>query len=100
MKLSHQGNSVKRRRVIFTYKDPQAREVVVSGDFNAWDPSSHPMHPKEGGCWQKIMMLPPGEYEYKFVVDGQWRTDPQNLQQCTNCFGTFNSLLRVAAKGS
>jgi len=45
--------------------------------------------------WQKVMMLPPGQYEYKFLVDGQWRTDPNNPRQCTNCYGTNNNILHV-----
>jgi 5'-AMP-activated protein kinase regulatory beta subunit len=98
MKPSHAVNLVKRRRVIFSYDDLQAKEVAVSGDFNTWNQSSHPMKQNGDGCWQKIMMLPPGDYEYKFVVDGQWRTDPHNLRQCSNCFGTSNNILQVRAK--
>ena len=98
MKPSQVGNSAKRRRVIFAYENSQANEVSVSGDFNAWHPSSHPMKQNGDGCWQKIMMLPPGDYEYKFVVDGHWRTDPENLCQCCNCFGTSNNILQVSAK--
>ncbi len=100
MRPRHAGSSVKRRRVIFAYDDSQAREVTVSGDFNAWNQSSHPMKKNSDGCWQKIMMLPPGNYEYKFVVDGQWRIDPHNLRQCSNCFGTSNNILQVRAKNT
>ena len=57
MRPRHAGSSVKRRRVIFAYDDSQAREVTVSGDFNAWNQSSHPMKKNSDGCWQKIMML-------------------------------------------
>ena len=43
-------------------------------------------------------MLPPGAYEYKFVVDGEWLTDPGNPEVRPNAFGTYNSVLLVAAK--
>ena len=98
MKTHLTGHSVKRRRVVFSYDDTQAQEVAVSGDFNTWHQSSHPMKRNKEGRWQKIVMLPPGDYEYKFVVDGHWQTDPQNLCQCSNCFGTANNIMRVPAK--
>lgn len=95
MKTSRAKKTISRRRVQFTFNDPQARNVAVCGDFNAWQTSSHPMKRNGEGLWQKIMMLPPGEYEYKFIVDGDWRIDPDNPQQCANRFGTLNHRLRV-----
>ena len=50
----------------------------------------------EDGLWKKIVMLPPGKYEYKFLVDGQWWHDPSNAYVCINCFGTQNNVLVVA----
>jgi 1,4-alpha-glucan branching enzyme len=75
--------------------DPQARKVSLSGDFNEWNTASHAMKSDGNGRWQKILMLPPGDYEYKFLVDGQWRTDPGNPNQCVNAYGTFNHVLHV-----
>jgi len=40
-------------------------------------------------------MLPVGTYEYKFLVDGIWRLDPQNNQTCPNCFGTYNNIFNL-----
>ena len=28
--------------------------------------------------WTKILQLPPGMYEYRYVVDGHWCDDPDN----------------------
>lgn len=28
-------------------------------------------------CWSTLLWLYPGTYEIKFIVDGQWITDPQ-----------------------
>lgn len=92
----HQSRkTAKRRRILFSIGDDQAHEVAVIGDFNEWNQASHPMKSDGNGLWQKIMMLPPGQYEYKFLVDGQWRTDPNNPNQCTNRFGTLNNILQV-----
>ena len=95
MRHTDQRKSAKRRRILFSIDDPQAHEVAVAGDFNTWDRASHPMKKDGNGQWQKVMMLPPGQYEYKFIVDGQWRIDTNNPNRCPNCYGTFNNILHV-----
>ena len=90
--------AVKRRRILFSLVNPQAREVSVAGEFNGWNPATHPMKSNGNGNWQKIMMLPPGQYEYKFLVDGQWRNDPSNPDRTPNCYGTYNDILKVNKK--
>lgn len=95
MKLPQTQKTIKRRRIVFSFHDDRAHDVAVTGDFNRWDCTSHPMKHDGSGIWQKIMLLPPGQYEYKFVVNGQWRTDPDNPNQCPNCFGTYNNVLQV-----
>jgi len=37
----------------------------------------------------------PGRYEYRFVVDGQWRDDPACTERVPNGFGSENCVLRV-----
>ena len=48
------------------------------------------------GTWEKTVMLPPGQYEYKFLVDGKWTIDPQNNQTSQNDFGALNSILNLS----
>ena len=52
----------------------------------------------ESGMWKKMLMLTPGRYEYKFLVDGEWRNNPENELLFPNDFGTHNNLLRVSKK--
>lgn len=85
-----------RRRVIFSLKTSKAKEVILMGNFNGWNAKAHPMKKDENGVWKKIIMLSPGRYEYKFLVDGRWRTDPENDQVCFNRFGTRNNILIVS----
>jgi 1,4-alpha-glucan branching enzyme len=66
------------------------------GDFNDWNAKAHPTNKDENGVWKKTVMLFPRRYEYKFLVDGQWQTDPQNDQACFKRFGTRNSILVVS----
>jgi 1,4-alpha-glucan branching enzyme len=86
----------KRHRVMLAMEAPDAKEVVLAGDFNKWNAKSHPMKKDKGGVWKRSAMLPPGRYEYKFLVDGQWRNDPKNDKTCPNRFGTRNSVLTIS----
>ena len=85
--------TVKRRRITFSFESTDADKVVLMGDFNNWNPKTHPMKNDGNGIWSKTVVLSPGKYEYKFFVDGKWKKDPQNDHACSNCFGTQNSLL-------
>lgn len=85
----------KRRRVTLSLDAPHAKEVSLMGDFNNWNAKTHPMKKNESGVWKKTVMLQPGRYEYKLMVDGQWQNDPGNDQACLNCFGTHNNVIVV-----
>jgi hypothetical protein len=54
-----------------------AHKVAVSGDFNNWDPFELGMQ-KKGTAWERRLYLGDGRHEYRFMVDGQWITDPAN----------------------
>ena len=87
-----------RRRVVFRLTAPEAVAVCVSGDFNKWDEHRHLLKRKPGGFWEKTLMLPPGRYEYKFRVDGNWLLDPANGYSCENSYGSRNSVIEVDAR--
>jgi 1,4-alpha-glucan branching enzyme len=87
-----------RRRITFTFEEVGAGQVILTGDFNQWDIQKHPMQKKPDGMLEKIVMLPPGRFEYKFKVDGQWRCDPANYNRCKNAFGTQNSVIVIEPK--
>lgn len=86
----------KKRRVVFSLEAPNANEVMVAGDFNRWNVKTHPMKKDNSGVWEKALMVSPGRYDYKFLVDGRWKNDPKNDQTCPNCFGTLNNVLIVS----
>ena len=63
-----------RRSITFTVEDAPGKQVAVAGTFNDWTPD-RPLLDKEGnGVYSCRMMLEPGTYEYKFVVDGDTTT--------------------------
>lgn len=88
----------KRRRLTFCFESAKAEGVILMGDFNNWNAKIHPMKKDKNGVWKKIVMVYPGRYEYKFLVDGDWQLDPQNEDCCVNSFGSRNNVLVVAAK--
>jgi hypothetical protein len=64
--------------VIFFHRGSEkAREVILSGSFNNWDPQILKMSKTDSG-WIAAVTLRPGKYWYKFVVDGNWTTDRDN----------------------
>ena len=87
----------KRRKVTVSVDLSGANEVILMGDFNNWNPKKHLMKQDRDGVWNKAVILPPGDYQYKFLVDGQWKEDPQNDQICLNCFGSYNNILNLTA---
>ncbi len=88
----------KKGRVLFTLEAPEAKETFLVGDFNDWDAKKHPMKKRKRGDWEKIVMLPPGTYEYKYLVDGEWWNDPRNEALSQNCFGTHNNVVTIGPK--
>jgi 1,4-alpha-glucan branching enzyme len=74
---------------------PTAQEVCVAGSFNDWHPNVTPMIRLDEGKWTKELALPPGRYEYRFVVDGVWVDDPAATELIPNSFGTANAVLVV-----
>lgn len=81
--------------MVFSLHAPQAEKVILTGDFNQWNLKKKGMKKGSSGAWEATLLLSPGTYEYKFIVDGKWQMDPANSQVCKNCFGTHNNLLAV-----
>ena len=50
---------------------------------------------KNEGVYTASIKLAPGRYEYKFVIDGTWCADPENLDFVRNEHGTLNSVVVV-----
>ena len=91
-------NTSKKKKTIqsteFSLHAPEAKKVFLAGDFNDWNPEQYSMRKFKTGMCTKKLKLAPGRYEYKFVVDGEWCTDPAN----DNCQVTDmgeNSILEV-----
>jgi chromosome partitioning protein len=88
-----------RREVVVHFRDDRAHDVRIAGDFNGWVPDKgvRSLIEAQGPqrVWTKILQLPPGTYEYRYVVDGEWREDPDNPKVITSSVGGRNSVLVV-----
>ncbi|MEW6501263.1 MAG: isoamylase early set domain-containing protein [Thermodesulfobacteriota bacterium] len=80
----------------FALTAPEATAVYLVGDFNHWDDAKDKMRKMKDGTHKKSVKLKPGRYEYRFVVDGQWWTDPCNEDRCASPYGTDNSVLTIS----
>jgi 1,4-alpha-glucan branching enzyme len=78
---------------------PDAQQVFLAGDFNGWDPTKDSMRKFKDGTCTKKLKLKPGRYEYQFVVDGNWWTDPANPHRSTTEFGSQNSVIFIGDTG-
>ncbi|HUK84068.1 MAG TPA: glycogen-binding domain-containing protein [Verrucomicrobiae bacterium] len=89
------SQSATASQVTFTYADPSAKEVFLAGQFNNWSPTATALRKDDAGVWSVAITLKPGRYQYKFVVDGDWRVDPANPNSTDDGSGNINSLKTV-----
>jgi hypothetical protein len=71
-----------RYEVHFRFRDGKPHTAIaVAGTFNQWNKSSVPMTGPDPNGWYTVkLVLAKGEYEYKFVLDGElWTNDPTNV---------------------
>jgi 1,4-alpha-glucan branching enzyme len=84
-----------KKKASFRLDAPGAREVCLAGSFNEWNPSIRPLKRDMQGIWTITVMLVPGTYEYRFVVDGEWRDDPNATERRANEHGTQNCVICI-----
>ena len=87
-----------RRRVEFIVEDAPGRDIAIAGSFNGWACDRKMVDKNGDGVYRCIMQLEPGTYEYKFVVDGEWKLDERNPNFAPNSLGSLNSVLVVDVK--
>jgi len=87
---------VENGRLLFVFHDDEATSVAVAGDFNQWDQLA--LERNGAGLWTTEIVAPrAGQFEYKFVVNGQrWVEDPSNGMKAPDNFGGLNSVIVLA----
>ena len=85
-----------KKAVTFTVHAEKGKAVYLAGSFNEWSTTAKKMAYKtKAGIYSATVQLAPGEYQYKFVIDGTWCADPENANAVPNDQGTYNSVITV-----
>ena len=94
-KKNHNNGTGNGRTRSFSLAAPEAASVQLVGDFTDWQ--QKPIHMQKGadGVWTAKVELPPGPHPYRFLVDGQWRDDPQCARYEPNPYGGQNAVCQV-----
>jgi 1,4-alpha-glucan branching enzyme len=80
----------------FSFKSPAAMSVLLVGDFTHWQQKPIALKKQPDGIWRATVALAPGSYHYRFLVDGEWRDDPECTIRVPNPFGQHNSVRVVS----
>ncbi|HEV2209168.1 MAG TPA: isoamylase early set domain-containing protein [Verrucomicrobiae bacterium] len=84
------------RKQTFRFSGPSATSVLLVGDFTHWQQNAIPMQRGKNGFWTTTLELQPGKHTYRFLVDGEWRDDPECTLRVPNPFGTEDMVRQVA----
>jgi 1,4-alpha-glucan branching enzyme len=87
-------SSAKSNRT-FSINAPEALSVQLVGDFTHWQENPVNLKRQHGGIWKATVPLTPGTYHYRFLVNGQWRDDPECTVRVPNPFGGENSVRQI-----
>jgi len=91
----------------FTYvplEDEEVGSVSLRGSFNSW--GEWPMEKQPDRTWSITVNLEPGEYQYKFFINGKWPqdmstaraggpVDPNAVGYINDGFGGQNAICRI-----
>lgn len=91
-----QSGKSPRNKVTFKTRVGEAREVVVTGEFTGWAKDKVRLEKRSDGEWSAAIDLAPGRYQYRLLIDGEWRDDPSAQERVPNQFGTSNCVLTVS----
>ena len=69
----------------------KARQVLLAGSFTNWQHEARAMTKTDSG-WIADIVLSPGKFWYKFIVDGNWIVDDDNQLREHDGRGNTNSI--------
>ena len=95
MATSKKSSPGSEKSIDFILTMPNVSKVMLAGSFNNWNYKTTPLTKSKDHTWKRSLTLKPGRYEYKFVVDGRWITDPHNNNRARNSVGSENSVIEV-----
>jgi serine protease AprX len=88
---------IENGKILFAFQGDRAASVSLAGDFNGWDFNKTKLCKDEHGFWRIALDAPPpGVYQYKFIINGEWwLEDPNNEMTAPDNHGGLNSVLTI-----
>jgi Glycogen recognition site of AMP-activated protein kinase len=97
--ITKPGPNVTPEGVVFNHKlDGKNRQIYLAASFNNWnkEDAQYLMKDDDGdGVYSITVKLPPGTYQYKYVIEGKWTQDPYGPDEAPDGFGGRNSKFEV-----
>jgi hypothetical protein len=84
--------------VLFILPASGAKVVSVVGSFSEWEPVAL-SDDDHDGIWTAEIPLPPGRYEYAFIIDGRWFGQDPSADEYIRSFGEYSSVRYVGGGG-
>ena len=84
-----------KKKETFSFNAPDALSVMLVGDFTHWQKEPISMRKDASGIWKATVALEPGTHHYRFLVNGEWRDDPECTLRVQNPYGGQNSVRNV-----
>lgn len=83
----------------FAYFRPGATCVELAGDFNGWGSPLQRLTRDESGWWRARVELAPGEYRFKYLIDGAiWEADYASYGVENDRHGGWTSVVWIDAR--
>ncbi len=79
----------------FSLAAPGATSVQLVGDFTHWNERPIALRKSNGGLWRATTRLETGSHPYRFLVDGEWRDDPECSLRVPNPYGGQDCVRQV-----
>jgi 1,4-alpha-glucan branching enzyme len=83
------------KKQTFRFSAPAAMSVLLVGDFTHWQLKGIPMKRSRDGVWTASVELAPGTHHYRFIVDNEWRDDPECTLRVANPYGSHDMIRQV-----
>lgn len=80
---------------VFSLDASGAHSVYLAGEMTEWNKNKVAMLLGEDGKWRVTVDLGPGEWLYKYIVDGKWIADPESPSHDADGQGGQHSFLFV-----
>jgi len=83
------------KKQTFRFNAPTATSVLLVGDFTHWQQHAIPMQKSKDGTWTTTVDLAPGKHVYRFIVDNEWKDDPDCTVRVPNPYGSQDMVRQV-----